>query len=156
MIDVSQPKRKYYSTESGLQCCPECGSELLEENCTILLCVKSTSDEAELLTNHSGSYFCKKCPVVVFDVDQLEEAAIFGIRQNHNLRYIICGIVNLDAIPQEKKHLEIGCEENPLPLVQFLPDLTTTTIIAKKKTLRNESCFCGSGKKYKKCCGKEF
>ena len=28
------------------------------------------------------------------------------------------------------------------------------TIIAEKKVGRNSSCPCGSGKKYKKCCGK--
>lgn len=28
------------------------------------------------------------------------------------------------------------------------------TLIAEKKTGRNEPCPCGSGKKYKKCCGK--
>ena len=27
------------------------------------------------------------------------------------------------------------------------------TVIAEKKTGRNEPCLCGSGKKYKKCCG---
>ena len=28
------------------------------------------------------------------------------------------------------------------------------TVIAEKKIGRNEPCRCGSGKKYKKCCGK--
>ncbi len=28
------------------------------------------------------------------------------------------------------------------------------TMIAEKKVGRNEPCLCGSGKKYKKCCGK--
>ncbi len=28
------------------------------------------------------------------------------------------------------------------------------TVIAEKKVGRNEPCPCGSGKKYKKCCGK--
>jgi len=154
MIDLSKPKRSYYSKENGLQFCPECGSELLKENCTIFLCIKSKSDEAGFLTNHSGSHFCRQCPVVVFERDQVEEAAKIAIRENHTVQYIIGGIVNLDAIPEEKKHLEIGGNENPLPLVRFLPDINTTTIKAEKKPLRNEPCFCGSGRKYKKCCGK--
>ncbi|WP_207670523.1 SEC-C metal-binding domain-containing protein [Haloimpatiens lingqiaonensis] len=29
-----------------------------------------------------------------------------------------------------------------------------TTIVNKQKIGRNEPCPCGSGKKYKKCCGK--
>jgi SWIM/SEC-C metal-binding protein len=30
----------------------------------------------------------------------------------------------------------------------------TKTMISEKKVRRNEPCPCGSGKKYKKCCGK--
>ena len=67
--------------------------------------------------------------------------------------YLIGGIVDLNAIPKEKRHLQIGIEGNPLPLVQFLPDLNKTTVVSKKKSGRNEPCPCGSGEKYKKCCG---
>jgi len=154
MIDLSQAKRMYYSKESGLQSCPECGSELLEENCTILLRVKSKSDEAAFITNHSGSHFCKQCPVVVFDRNQVEQGAKYAIREDSNLQFIIAGIVNLKAIPDEKKHLEIGSDDNPIPLVHFLPDLNTKTGISGEKSGRNDPCKCGSGKKYKKCCGK--
>jgi uncharacterized protein YecA (UPF0149 family) len=67
---------------------------------------------------------------------------------------MIAGIVDLNSIPKEKRHLEIGIDENPVPLVHFLPDFNTTTFIAEKKVGRNEACHCGSGKKYKKCCGR--
>jgi SWIM/SEC-C metal-binding protein len=30
----------------------------------------------------------------------------------------------------------------------------TQTVVAEKKVGRNEPCPCGSGKKYKRCCGK--
>lgn len=153
-IDLSVPKRRYYSDECNLTVCPECGSSLTEESCTILLCVKSDTDEGEFMTNLTGSHFCNNCPVVVFDSDKVAQAAKLGIRGDKNLRYIIAGIIDLDSIPKEKRHLEIGIDENPVPLVNFLPDLNTKTIIADKKPGRNEPCPCGSGKKYKKCCGK--
>ena len=153
-IDLSQPRRRYYSDEYNLTICPECGSDLIEESCTVLLCVKSDSDEGEFMTNLSGSHFCKKCPVVVFNADTLEQAAKYGIRGEINLSYIVAGMIDLDSIPDDKKHLEIGCDENPVPLVHFLPDLNSQPIIADKKPGRNDLCLCGSGKKYKKCCGK--
>ncbi len=153
-IDLSIPRQRYYSDECELNICPECGSGLTEENCTILLCAKSDSDEGEFMTNLSGSRFCNNCPVVVFDIDRVEQAAKFGTKGDRNLKYIIAGIIDLDSIPDDKKHLEIGSDENPVPLVHFLPDLNTKTIIADKKPSRNEPCTCGSGKKYKKCCGK--
>jgi len=153
-IDLSKPRRKYCSDEYNLTKCPECGSDLIEENCTILLYVKTDSDEGEFMTNLSGSYFCKICPVVVFDTEKIAQAAKFGIRGAKNLRYMIGGIIDLDSIPDDKKHLEIGCDDNPVPLVQFLPDVNNQTIIADRKPGRNDPCLCGSGKKYKKCCGK--
>ena len=33
------------------------------------------------------------------------------------------------------------------------PNKTVTTVVAKKTPGRNELCPCGSGKKYKNCCG---
>lgn len=153
-VDLSIPRRRYFTDEGSLPICPECNSILIEENCTILLSAKSDKDEGEFMTNLTGSHFCKKCPVVVFDLDKVEQAATLGIRGNKNLEFGIAGIIDLDSIPDDKKHLEIGCKENPMPLVYFLPDLNNQTAVADKKPGRNEPCLCGSGKKYKKCCGK--
>jgi hypothetical protein len=152
-IDFKIPRRRYFSKECGLSVCPECGSGLIEEDSTILLKVISDFDEASILTSLSGSHFCNNCPVVVFDSDKVELAAKVGIRGDKNLRYKIKGLVDLDAIPEDKKHIAIGCDENPVPLVQFLPDLNTKTATIGKKPGRNGPCLCGSGKKYKNCCG---
>ncbi len=152
-IDLTKPRRRYYSDDCSLTICPECGSDLIEDNCTILLCAKSDSDQGEFMTSLSGAHFCNQCPVVVFDSEKVEIATRHGIRGDKNLRYFIAGIIDLDSIPEEKEHLEIGTDENPVPLVRFLPDLNNQTVIAEKKPGRNEPCLCGSGKKYKKCCG---
>jgi uncharacterized protein YecA (UPF0149 family) len=153
MFDLSIPRRHYYSKDYGLANCPECGLPLVENNCTVMLSAKSDTDEGEFMSNLTGSHFCNSCPVVVFDSEKIEEAAKHGMRGSSNLRYLIAGIVNFNAIPAEKRHLEIGIDENPVPLVRFLPDLNKTTVVSGKKTGRNEPCPCGSGKKYKKCCG---
>jgi hypothetical protein len=151
-INLSVPRRRYYSDECDLTICPECGSKLVEESCTILLCVKSNIDMGEFMTNVSGSNFCNDCPVVVFDLAIVEKAAKLAIRGDQ-FKYLIAGIVDLESIPDDKKHLEIGIDENPVPLVRFLPDRNKINFIAEKKPGRNELCSCGSGKKYKKCCG---
>ena len=151
-FDLSIPRRRYYSEHCGLTSCPECGSPLIEDSCTVLIAAKSDTDEGEFMSNMSGSHFCESCPVVVFDSDKIERAVILGIRGDKNLRYQIAGIIDLNSIPKGKRHLEIGSENNPIPLVQFLPDLNKATIIKEKKIGRNEPCPCGSGKKYKKCC----
>lgn len=152
-FDLSIRRRRYYSEDCGLSSCPECRLPLIEDSCTVIIAAKSDTNEGEFMSNMTGSHFCESCPVIVFDSDKVEQAARLGIRGDKNLRYLIGGIVNFNAIPQEKRHLEIGIEGNPVPLVHFLPDLNKTTVVNEKKTGRNEPCPCGSGKKYKKCCG---
>lgn len=153
IFDLSIPRRRYYSEDCGLTSCPECGLPLIEDSCTVIIAAKSDTDEGEFMSNMTGSHFCESCPIVVFDSDKVEQAARLGIRGDTNLRYLIGGIVNFNAIPQEKRHLEIGIEDNPVPLVHFLSDLNKTTVVNENKIGRNEPCPCGSGKKYKKCCG---
>jgi hypothetical protein len=152
-FDLSKPKRKYYSKDCGLTSCPECGLPLIGDNCTVIIEAKSDTDEGKFMSNLTDSHFCNSCPVVVFDSNKIEKAARLGIKGDKNLRYLIGGIINFNAIPEKKRHLEIGTEENPVPLVRFLPDLNKTSIVSEKKIGRNELCTCGSGKKYKKCCG---
>ena len=153
MFDLSLKRRRYFSNECGLQYCPECGAELLEENCPILLGIVSKTDEAESMTNLSGSHFCNQCPVVVFDNEKLEQAAKILAHDHDDLHYFIAGIINMEAIPIEKRQIPIGTDDNPVPLVEFLPALSKT-VIAARKTGRNEPCPCGSARKYKHCCGK--
>jgi hypothetical protein len=152
-FDLSIPRRRYYSDYCGLTYCPECGLPLVENNCTVMIVAKSDTDEGEFMSNMGDSHFCSSCPVVVFDSDKIEQAVKLAIKGDKNLGYAVAGIVNLDAIPKDKRHLEIGIEENPVPLVKFLPELNKTSVVKGKKTGRNEPCPCGSGKKYKNCCG---
>lgn len=50
-----------------------------------------------------------------------------------------------------KIEVNADCEENTVELDVFLNKPKTT--IFEKKPQRNDPCSCGSGKKYKKCCG---
>ncbi|MGB1242461.1 MAG: SEC-C metal-binding domain-containing protein [Chitinophagales bacterium] len=174
------PRRKYHSNEYDLHICPECKAPTIKKGSTIMLAAKSDTDNAQFMTNLSGSHFCNGCPVVIFDSVKVEQSALLGIRGSKNLQYYVAGMIDLDAIPKEKKHLELGTDENPIPFVDFLPDLnakesiskenyhkylvtkkskkTSETVIKKapqtKRVGRNQPCPCESGKKYKRCCGK--
>lgn len=157
-LDLSIQRRKYYSDKVGLTNCPECNAKLIDLGCPVLLVVKSGTKAGEFMTSLSGSHFCLKCPVVIFDTKKLKMAAELCIRGGDYIEYFVKGIIDLDAIPKEKSHLEIGTEENPMPLVPFLPDLPSKNNSNRKKnkkTGRNDPCPCGSGKKYKKCCEKK-
>jgi hypothetical protein len=38
------------------------------------------------------------------------------------VQYVVLGAVNLDAVPEDKRHLPIGGDDNPIPLVEFLSE----------------------------------
>lgn len=152
-FDLSISRRKYFSKDCGLTNCPECNSKLTEDSCTVLIYSKSDTDEGNFLSNLTGSRFCNTCRVIVFDSEKIDKAVSLGMKGVNNLIYEIRGIIDFNAIPPDKRHLELGIDENPVPLVRFLPDLNKTTAISGIKTGRNELCPCGSGKKFKKCCG---
>jgi hypothetical protein len=154
-MDLSIERRRYFGNEPNIKYCPECGLELVRDGCTILICTSTENGDNESLTNISGSYFCSKCPVVVFsELDLNHSAKMCAGFYTKRLKYIVAGIVNFNAIPKDKKDDQLGTIDNPLPLVKFLPDKASPRIIAEKKTGRNDLCNCGSGLKYKKCCGK--
>ena len=152
--DTVIPRRKYDSNKCSLTICPECSSPLVEEETTILLAAKSEKDEGTFITNLSGTHFCEKCPVVVFDIDKVGEAATLGIRRGRKISYIILGIVDLDRVPENKRNANLGSDGNPMPIVKFLPPINNSSVVNTPKIGRNEPCTCGSGKKYKHCHGK--
>jgi len=156
------PRKKYIQVIEEIANCPDCNELLVAEKSTVLLYGKSDVDEGEFMSNLPGSHFCPNCPVVVFEKETIERAITLGLRIKKSFSYDILGFADLDAVPKEKRHLQLGIDENPIPLVAFLPNSDVKSKIMKPKTTnknkfgkkvsRNEPCPCGSGKKYKRCC----
>ncbi len=153
-FDVSIHRRMYFSEDCGLTSCPECGLPLIKQNCSIFFTSISDSIEVDSITNLTNSHFCDVCPVVVFDSEKIEQAVKYVAKGKKSIRYSISGIIDFDAIPEEKKHVPLGIEENPVPVVKFLAPLNKSTVVSQKNAGRNGPCSCGSSKKYKKCCGR--
>jgi len=58
-----------------------------------------------------------------------------------------------EAVEEIKNELETPLEETTLNYENQEEPTVTSPILATKKPKRNEPCPCGSGKKYKNCCG---
>jgi hypothetical protein len=70
---------------------------------------------------------------------------------NNTRMWILKGHTPEELFQEEKKHL------HPLPAVPFVTrkkDAEVIDIRTRTKVGRNDPCPCGSGKKFKKCCGK--
>ncbi len=70
---------------------------------------------------------------------------------NNTRRWILKGHTPEELFREEKKHLK------PLPETPLIVDRPVSRVVdlrTKKQVGRNDPCPCGSGKKFKKCCGK--
>jgi hypothetical protein len=38
------------------------------------------------------------------------------------VQFAVLGIMNMDAIPEDKRHLPVGSDDTPIPLVEFLTE----------------------------------
>ncbi len=153
-IDVTIKRRQYFNDEISGFDCPECNERLITKDQCVMLYVIAQNNEAEFMTNAAGSAFCPNCPVVVFDKQKVSQLADIAMRHDEVEAFGIAGIVDLDAVPEEKASMQLGTDENPVPLIPFL-EMKRQPILAAPKISRNAPCPCGSGKKYKRCCAKK-
>ena len=62
---------------------------------------------------------------------------------------------NQKSLTSTRSRSSIGMSGRPISPMDFIGDIgVTMPIIAEKKPGRNDPCPCGSGKKYKNCCGR--
>jgi hypothetical protein len=155
-IDLSIARRCYFSDEYELGVCPECGAATVINECSVLMSVNTDKGQGQFVSNITGTHFCTTCPVSVFDIESLNQLAVSAYEGAESVKFFLAGIVDFDAIPDENIDIELGTTDNPLPLVKFLPNLIPRQS-HKSEDLpgRNDPCLCGSGKKFKKCCGRE-
>ena len=156
-FDASIPRRMYWNTDlKAPDVCPECRTPLEKEHHCYVLLLKDSDDVIPFLAGNDGGSFCPKCPVVVLGVDVFSRSAAIGAPEPKSL--MVAGIVDIESIPGDKQHIPLGDDDNPIPLVKFLPSRTVGKRDVEKieKTGRNDPCSCGSGKKYKKCCYGKF
>jgi hypothetical protein len=128
ILDISDPREAFYQTLSGHEFkCPKCGGILKQQNKSYLIGNYDGEDELEsTVTGGSFGWFCTTCPVVVFNRPELRDF-LHHLPSDLEIgpNAIILGIINMNAIPVQKRGMPIGKPENPIPLCIFtnLPPL---------------------------------
>lgn len=136
--------------------CPLCGAVLEETRESFL--VQDRRGEKALISGDAR--FCSGCDVVVLDADGLRELARLGVPDSKHLE--VMGFVDLDAVPDDKSDAPLGEDDNPVPVVPFehfewvgRAGPTIRHAVRRRWPSLNAKCPCGSGKKYKRCCGRD-
>jgi hypothetical protein len=124
----------FWSNESGGKSrCPECHTRLKNEYHTYMFAIRERSNIQPFMTGTDGGYFCSKCSTVVLDYEVFEQLALIATHGKDRLKFAVVGLVDLESIPEDKKGISIGDDENPIPLVEFT-NVTSSKAHQKRKS----------------------
>ncbi|MBI5709551.1 MAG: hypothetical protein HZC42_04490 [Candidatus Eisenbacteria bacterium] len=84
-----------------------------------MMAVRQRGDIQPFVVGNDGGHFCEQCPVVVLEHSIFEESAVFGMGFARDIQFVVLGLVDLDAVPEERRHLAFDDQKNPVPLVEF-------------------------------------
>jgi len=121
-IDVTVPREcicRPFREHPGA--CPRCGGSLQQSYQSYLVITKRGREITDsFVMGGDMGWFCTQCPTVVINLDKLEEMFQYSLPHwDVGNEFTIAGIVDLDAVPEEKSELPLGDEDNPIPLVRF-------------------------------------
>ena len=94
-------------------------------------------------------------PNELFDLLPREEQMPQTLSFGPNIKKALAeGSMNAEELRRGIIEADLPSEQLRLSLLKELAEAAPATIRKEKKIGRNDPCPCGSGKKYKKCCGR--
>ena len=116
-FDASIPRKMYWSDDvPSVSLCPRCGAKLEKEYHSYVVVTKEGNDHEMIMYGGDEGSFCPNCDTVVLDYDMF----VMILSQCHHFSaFGVMGIVDLDAIPEDKQNLPLGGDDNPFSLVKF-------------------------------------
>jgi hypothetical protein len=99
--------------------CPQCPSRLESESHSFMTAVRKGSDIQPFIVGNDAAYFCSTCPVVVLDYGEFERLAALSMRTSKGVEFLVLGLIDLEAVPTEKRNVRFDDDTNPVPLVEF-------------------------------------
>ena len=122
MIDITIPRECIYQEfEEQPGPCPRCGGPLQQSRQTYLVDTRRGKELTDsFMIGGDIGWFCTRCPTVVINPEEVTEFLMQPLPHwDVGEEFTIVGIVDLDAIPEEKRDLPLGDDDNPIPLVKF-------------------------------------
>src|SRR5262249_32288420 len=129
--DLSIPRKQFWTDRiPNKYRCPLCRSKLEKEYVTYMFVVEEDEEKQAYISGNDLGAFCPQCPVVVLDMKEFVHMVVetAGVTEDTSLVFMLLGIINFDAIPEEKKHLPIGDKDTPIPLVEFVDTVKGATV----------------------------
>jgi len=122
LIDITIPRECIYQEFEGQPGpCPRCGGPLQQSRQTYLVATRRGKELTDnFIVGSDMGWFCARCPTVIINPEEVSELLIHPLpRWDIGTSFAVVGIINLGAIPEEKRNLPLGDDDNPIPLVEF-------------------------------------
>jgi hypothetical protein len=81
--------------------------------------VRKGADIQPFIVRNDAANFYSTCPVVVLDYGEFERLAALSIHKSKSVQFLVVGLIDLEAVPAEKRNVPFDDGTNPVPLVEF-------------------------------------
>jgi hypothetical protein len=122
LIDPSVPRVCIYRGFEGEPGpCPRCKGALYQQHQLYTIATRRGSRMTDaFLSSGDFGWFCEDCPAVVIDPASVGKMLSFSKPGwDTGDEFSVLGLVDLSAVPEDKSHLPLGDDDNPIPLVEF-------------------------------------
>lgn len=121
-IDITLPRECFYIPfEGNPGPCPRCGGPLYQSYQVYYVATRRGRQLADsFILGGDFGWFCTQCPTVVINPADVSAHLQHGLPHwDIGDKFLVAGIVDLDAVPEDKEDIPLGEEDNPIPLVEF-------------------------------------
>jgi hypothetical protein len=123
-VDFTLPRMVFYRTveTDPMSSCPRCGTTLSPETGVYFVATRQGGRQGEnFMMSGDFGFYCPACPTVVVDPEELGQYFYVSAQKwDVGDAYVVLGLIDLDAIPEEQRHVPID-ERDALPFVPFEP-----------------------------------
>lgn len=121
-IDITIPREcvyRQFKAEPGP--CPRCGGPLQQSRQTYLVATRRGRKITDsFVVGNDMGWFCIRCPTVVINPEDVSDMLQHSLPHwDIGDEFAVAGVIDLDAVPEEKQHLPFGSDDNPIPLIEF-------------------------------------
>jgi hypothetical protein len=121
-IDPSIPRVCIYQEfEEEPGPCPRCGGALHQEHQLYAIATRRGGQMTDtFMISGDFGWYCEDCLTVVINPKKVSEMLSFSKPGwDTGEAFAVLGLVDLSAVSEEKSHLPLGDDDNPIPLVEF-------------------------------------
>ena len=121
-FDIQREREAIYRNFSGQPGpCPRCGGKLKQRHHMYLVATRTSKHDSDsFMMGSDFGWFCEICPTVVINAPEVSKMLSFqkpGWKVGSE--FAVLGLIDLAAVPADKRHLPLGGDDNPIPLVAF-------------------------------------